>query len=45
MVFSVDGERSFEIERDGPAGQAAALGTAAADALLELGAASLLAPG
>ena len=45
MVFSVDGERSFEIERDGPAGQAAALGTAAADALLELGAASPLAPG
>lgn len=45
MVFSVDGERSFEIEREGPAEQATALGTAAADALLELGAASLLAPG
>lgn len=45
MVFSVDGERSFEIEREGPAEQAAAVGTGAADALLELGAASVLAPG
>lgn len=43
MVFSVDGEQCFEIEREGPADSAAALGTVAADALLELGAEALLA--
>lgn len=41
-VFSPDGERGFDIEREGPIGSAAALGTSAADALLELGAQSLL---
>ncbi len=43
MVFSVDGEQSFDIVREGPASNAAALGTAAADALIELGAEALLA--
>ena len=43
MVFSVDGEQSFEITREGPAEHAAALGTTAADALIELGAEALLA--
>lgn len=43
MVFSVDGERSFDITREGPADTADALGTAAADALIELGAHALLA--
>lgn len=43
MVFSVDGERSFETTREAPAASAAALGTAAADALIELGAEALLA--
>jgi hydroxymethylbilane synthase len=43
MVFSVDGERAFDIERDGPAESAATLGIGAADALLELGAEALLA--
>jgi len=42
-VFSVDGERCFEIEREGPSATAAALGRSAADALLELGAEALLA--
>ncbi|WP_295559690.1 hydroxymethylbilane synthase [uncultured Hyphomicrobium sp.] len=42
MVFSVDGEQCFEIEREGPAAPAAALGQSAADALLELGAHALL---
>lgn len=41
-VFSPDGAQGFEIERRGPLGSAAALGTAAADALLELGAEALL---
>ena len=44
MVFSVDGERAFEIERDGPAESAASLGIGAADTLLEMGAEVLLAP-
>jgi hydroxymethylbilane synthase len=43
MVFSVDGEQSFNITREGAAEQAASLGTAAADALIELGAEALLA--
>jgi hydroxymethylbilane synthase len=43
MVFSVDGERAFDIERDGPAENAVTLGIGAADALLELGAEALLA--
>jgi hydroxymethylbilane synthase len=43
MVFSVDGERCFETTREAPAEHAAALGTTAADALLELGAEALLA--
>jgi hydroxymethylbilane synthase len=43
MVFSVDGERAFDIERDGPAESAEALGVGAADSLLELGAEALLA--
>ncbi len=38
MTFSPDGAACFEIDRDGPADQAAALGTAAADVLLERGA-------
>jgi hydroxymethylbilane synthase len=43
MVFSVDGERAFDIVRDGPAESAETLGIGAADALLELGAEALLA--
>ncbi|MBN8912256.1 MAG: hydroxymethylbilane synthase [Rhizobiales bacterium] len=43
MVFSVDGEQCFDITREAPAGDAAALGTACADALIELGAGALLA--
>jgi hydroxymethylbilane synthase len=43
MVFSVDGAQSFDIVREGAAGNAAALGTAAAEALIELGAEALLA--
>lgn len=43
MVFSVDGAQSFDIVREGAAGNAAALGTAAAEALIEIGAEALLA--
>jgi hypothetical protein len=43
MVFSVDGERCFDIVREAPAETASALGLAAADALIELGAEALLA--
>jgi hydroxymethylbilane synthase len=43
MVFSVDGAQCFEIEREAPAAKASALGTTAADALIELGAQALLA--
>ncbi len=43
MVFSVDGAQSFDITREGPAEVADAIGTAAADALIELGANALLA--
>lgn len=42
MVFSVDGAHCLEIAREAPAGNAAALGIEAADALLELGARALL---
>jgi hydroxymethylbilane synthase len=43
VVFSVDGAQSFDIAREAPAERAAALGTAAADALIERGAEALLA--
>lgn len=43
LVLSPDGGRAFEIAREAPAGDAAALGTAAAEALIERGAAALLA--
>lgn len=38
MTFSVDGAACFEVRREAPAGDAAALGLAAADALLAQGA-------
>jgi hydroxymethylbilane synthase len=41
MTFSPDGAECFEIDRDAPAAQAASLGTAAADVLLERGAHAL----
>ena len=43
IVFTPDGEESFEVERDAPASEAASLGTTAADILLERGAERLLA--
>ena len=41
-VFSPDGARGYDIAREGPLGSAAALGVAAAEALIELGAETLL---
>jgi hydroxymethylbilane synthase len=43
MVFTPDGTAWFEIDRDAPASEAAALGTSCADVLLERGAEALLA--
>lgn len=43
MVFSVDGKRSYDITQDGARSDAAAIGTAAADVLLERGAHAVMA--